>query len=235
VGVPSNSGGPIPDEYWPKIRSICDRYGILLVIDDVLEGLFRIGSAVGLKRWGVVPDAIATGKVLGSGFVPIFAMLVSAEVRDALAEDGRFWGGHTYSGHILSCEVGSAVLDEIESRKLSTTGVEFVGGQLRAVLNRICERREGARMASLGALGRLRVPTKVPGDPRAFYVEVQALMRKAGLIVWIDDVQPGHIEFSFGPPFIADGEYFHELESRLDAFVKTLPPPSRAVHPKGNP
>jgi len=236
VGVPSISGGPVPDEYWPRVREICDRYGILLVLDDVLEGLWRLGPAVGVARWGVVPDVLANGKVLGAGFMPIFAMLVTAEIRDTLSQEGRFWGGHTYSGHMLSCEVGSAVLEEIEERKLSTTGVEAVGRNLDATLKRVSEERAGSRMASLGALGRLRVPCAVPPDSQAFYLQVQAWMREAGLIVWIDDIQPGHpgpdrpsgyVDFSFGPPFVADAEYFHELELRLTRFVATLPRPER--------
>jgi adenosylmethionine-8-amino-7-oxononanoate aminotransferase len=225
VAVPSTSGGPVPDEYWPHIRAICDRYGILLVSDEVLEGMWRTGPAVALKRWGVTPDVVATGKVLGAGFMPIFAMLVTDAVRDTLSQNGRFPGGHTFTGHVLSCEVALAVLDEIESRKLSSSGVESVGRELNAVLSRICERVAGARMATLGTMARLRIPCTVPGDPRTFHLKVQALLRAAGLVVWVDDVQQLHIDLGFGLPFIADEEFFHELEIRLSRFLEKLPPP----------
>ena len=224
VGVPSTSGGPVPDEYWPQIRATCDRYGILLVSDEVLEGMWRTGPAVALKRWGVTPDVVATGKVLGAGFMPIFATLVTNAVRDTLSQNGRFQGGHTYAGHLLSCEVALAVLEEIENRKLLSSGVESVGRQLNEVLSRTCARVEGARTATLGTMARLRIPCAVPGDPRDFYLKAQALLRAAGLIVWVDDVQRSHIDLGFGPPFIADEEFFHQLEIRLGRFLEMLPP-----------
>jgi adenosylmethionine-8-amino-7-oxononanoate aminotransferase len=223
VGVPSTTSGPVPDEYWPQIRTICDRYGILLVSDEILEGMWRTGPAVALKRWGVTPDIVATGKPLGAGFMPIFAMLVSSSVRDTLSLNGRFLGGHTYTGHILSCEVALAVLNEIESRALSRNGVESVGNKLTEVLSRICDRVKGARMATLGTMGRIRIPCSVPGDPRVFHVQVQAMLRSAGLIVWVDDVQPNHIELGIAPPFIADDEFFRELEVRFGRFLERLP------------
>lgn len=223
VGVPSTSSGPVPDEYWPQIRTICDRYGILLVSDEVLEGMWRTGPAVALKRWDVTPDIVATGKPLGAGFMPIFAMLVTSSVRDTLSLNGRFLGGHTYTGHILSCEVALAVLDEIESRELSRNGVESVGKNLTEVLSRICDRVEGARMATLGTMARIRIPCAVPGDPLVFHVQVQALLRSVGLIVWVDDVQTNHIELGLAPPFIADDEFFRELEIRFGRFLERLP------------
>jgi adenosylmethionine-8-amino-7-oxononanoate aminotransferase len=222
VAVPSTFGGPVPDEYWPQIRSTCDRYGILLVSDEVLEGMWRTGPAVALKRWGVIPDVVATGKVLGAGFMPIFAMLVTDAVRDTLSQSGRFMGGHTFTGHVLSCEVALAVLEEIESRKISTSGVESVGHRLNEVLSRICERVDGSRMATLGTMARLRIPYSVTGDPRVFHLEVQRLLRAVGLVVWVDDVQQSHIDLGLGPPFIADEEFFHELEIRLVRFLEEL-------------
>jgi adenosylmethionine-8-amino-7-oxononanoate aminotransferase len=222
MGVPSTSSGPVPEEYWPQIRTICDRYGILLVSDEVLEGMWRTGPVVALNRWGVTPDIAATGKALGAGFMPIFAMLVTNSVRDTLSRNGRFLGGHTYTGHILSCEVALAVLDEIEICKLSSRGVESVGRQLTEVLSRICEHVDGAHMATLGTMGRIRIPCTVPGDPHAFHLQVQTLLRSAGLLVWVDDVQPQHIELGLAPPFIADEEFFHELEVRFARFLEML-------------
>ena len=221
VGVPSTGGGPVPDEYWPRIREICDRYGVLLVMDEVLEGMWRTGPIVASNRWGVVPDVVATGKALGAGFVPIFATLVTAEIRDTLAESGRFWGGHTYTGHVLSCEIALAVLDEIDWRGLAAAS-EAVGRALVETLGRLAERVPGSRVACLGAMGRLRIPCAVPGDPAAFYLEVQALLRAAGLVVWVDDVQPGHVELGFGPPYVADDAFFRELEARMGRFLDTL-------------
>jgi adenosylmethionine-8-amino-7-oxononanoate aminotransferase len=222
VGVPSTNGGPLPDEYWPKIRAICDRHGILLVSDDVLEGMWRIGPAVALNRWGVVPDIVATGKVLGSGFMPIFATLVTDTVRNTLTQSGKFWGGHTYMGHVLSCEVAHAVLDEIEERELSSKGVERVTRLLHEALARSSQRVPGARMSTLGAMGRLCIPCGTPADARALFLLAHSLLREVGLIAWIDEIVHDYIEIGFAPPFIADEPFFQELESRLNRFLDAL-------------
>jgi adenosylmethionine-8-amino-7-oxononanoate aminotransferase len=230
VGVPSTSGGPVPDEYWPKIRSICDDYGILLVSDEVLEGMWRTGPTIALKRWNVTPDIVATGKPLGAGFMPIFAMLVTDDVRQSLADNGKFWGGHTYSGHVLSCEVALGVLDEIEDGKLSSIGIATVNRGLEMVASKVAERIKGARWGMLGAMGRIRIPCSVPRDQDRFYLDVQILLRQAGLIAWIEGVGERHLELGFAPPFNADDEFFHELEVRLNLFMDKL---TGAIGPLG--
>lgn len=223
VGVPSTNGGPVPDEYWPRIREICDRYEILLISDEVLEGMWRIGPAVALSRWNVVPDIVATGKALGAGFIPIFATLVTAEVRDALAASGRFWGGHTYSGHVLSCDIALAVLDEIEARTIPAGAITAIEAQLVEVLGSLCDRTPGARMSVIGAMGRLIVPCESPEEGAAdFYLVLQRLLHSCGLLMWIEDIQKDHIEFGLGPPYTADQEFFSELAQRLDAFLTRL-------------
>lgn len=222
VAEPSGRGGPVPVEYWAQIRAICDRYGILLVADEILEGLWRTGPAVALKRWGVVPDIIATGKVLGAGFAPIFPTLVSEYVRDSLAQSGAFWGGHAYSGHIFSCEIALAVLEEIESRQLSTVGVERVGSQLQTTLEHICE-QEGTTMAVLGTLARIHIPCTVAADKQSFYLATQAHLQSSGLHALIRDVKQDRIEILLAPPFIADEAFFEELNRRLRLFIRRLP------------
>lgn len=220
-GVPSTNGGPVPDDYWPRIREICNKYQILLVCDEVLEGMWRIGPALALSRWGVVPDIVATGKALGAGYIPIFATLVTADVRDTLAMSGRFWGGHTYSGHALSCDVALAVLDEIEARVLSASAIEVIESRLRDVLAAICRRIPGAKLAVIGAMGRLIVPCAA-GVGTEFYLEVQRLLRSCGLLLWIEDIRESQIEFGLGPPYTADREFFDELQRRLEDFLGKL-------------
>jgi adenosylmethionine-8-amino-7-oxononanoate aminotransferase len=223
IGTPSARGGPVPDEYWPQVRGICHEYDIALISDEVLEGMWRTGPASALQRWGVTPDIVATGKALGAGFVPIFATLLTAEARDTLAEGGPFHCGHTFSGHILSCEVAGAVLDEIQARRLSSVGVEFVGRRLDALMRRVCERVEGARAGSLGALAHLWLPCTVNADRHAFYLQSQKHLQSAGLHAWIGQVRQSEIEVYLAPPYIADEEFFHELDGALGRFTERLP------------
>jgi len=120
------SGGTLgavvpPPEYYPIIREICDRYGILLVVDEVITGFGRTGKNFGIDHWGVTPDLIITGKGMGSGYASLGAVIVSEKVCNAFLESGRwssFALGYTYSGNPLSCAVGLGVLRYLKQHDL---------------------------------------------------------------------------------------------------------------------
>jgi taurine--2-oxoglutarate transaminase len=113
-GVTGSNGLLVPpDDYWPRIRQICDKYGILLVSDEVMSGWGRTGKWFAVDHWDVVPDMITTAKGLTSGYVPLGAVIVS----DAIAkhfEDKMLWCGLTYSGHPLACAAGVATIEAYE-------------------------------------------------------------------------------------------------------------------------
>ena len=90
------------------------------------------------------------------------------------------------------------------------------------VLASICARTPQAKMAVIGAMGRLILPCHAPEDTQRFYLQVQQLLKSCGLIIWIEDVQPTHIELGLGPPFIADASFFSALEERLHLFIRKL-------------
>src|SRR5690348_13769544 len=96
-----------PDGYLQSIRETCDRYGILLITDEVMAGWGRTGRWFGVDNWDVVPDIITTAKGINSGYVPLGAMTVRDHVYDAI-KDRFFAGGLTYSGHPLACASGVA-------------------------------------------------------------------------------------------------------------------------------
>ncbi|GAA2439336.1 aspartate aminotransferase family protein [Actinomadura vinacea] len=98
-----------PDGYLRSLREVCDRYGILLIFDEVMAGFGRTGEWFACDHWGVVPDILTTAKGLNSGYVPLGAMTVSAAIGDWL-RDNHFWGGLTYAGHPLACASGVASL-----------------------------------------------------------------------------------------------------------------------------
>jgi adenosylmethionine-8-amino-7-oxononanoate aminotransferase len=98
-----------PPEYWPIIRSICDKYKILLIDDEVLNGFGRTGRNFGINHWDVIPDIMALGKGLSSGYAPISATVVHEKVYHALRNgSGNFKHGYTMGGNPLSCAAGLA-------------------------------------------------------------------------------------------------------------------------------
>ena len=109
-GVTGSNGIIVPpDDYWPRIREICDKYGILLISDEVMSGFGRTGRWFAVDNWGVEPDIMTMAKGLTSGYVPLGAVVVSEEVANHF-EDEVLWCGLTYSGHPLACAAGVATL-----------------------------------------------------------------------------------------------------------------------------
>ena len=99
-----------PEGYLQSIRETCDKYGILLIVDEVMAGFGRTGKWFAVDHWDVVPDIITMAKGINSGYVPLGAM----SIREPLAEwvrDKVFAGGLTYSGHPLACAVGVASIE----------------------------------------------------------------------------------------------------------------------------
>jgi adenosylmethionine-8-amino-7-oxononanoate aminotransferase len=116
-----NAGGCFvpPDGYFAKLREICDRYGVLLVSDEVICAYGRLGHWFGAQRYGYQPDIITTAKGLTSGYSPLGAMLVSDRLAQPFVGTGKsFLHGFTFAGHPVSCAVALANLDLFESEGL---------------------------------------------------------------------------------------------------------------------
>lgn len=105
------------ENYLRSIREVCDKYGILLIFDEVMAGFGRTGEMFACNHWDVVPDILITAKGLNSGYVPLGAMTVSSKISDWLMEN-KFWGGQTYAGHPLACASAVASLQIMEDEKI---------------------------------------------------------------------------------------------------------------------
>ena len=117
-GVTGSSGIMIyPDEYWPRMREIADRYGILLVDDEVMSGFGRTGEWFGIDNWGVVPDVMTMAKGLTAAYVPLGAVVVSKDIADTF-EDRMLPLGLTYSGHPLACATAVATINVYKEDRL---------------------------------------------------------------------------------------------------------------------
>ncbi len=98
-----------PDDYYPKLRALCDKYKILLIDDEVMTGFGRTGKWLATQHYGIKPDMVTCAKGLTSGYMPLGACVVSKEIADYF-ETNMLWGGLTYSGHPVSCAAAVANL-----------------------------------------------------------------------------------------------------------------------------
>lgn len=118
------AGGVIvpPDDYFPAIREVCDKYEVLLIADEVITGFGRTGEWFGLQHWGVEPDIMAFAKGVTSGYLPLGGIQISDTVREAImtAPAGQQWmHAYTYSGHATCCAVAIANIDILERKNLA--------------------------------------------------------------------------------------------------------------------
>jgi taurine--2-oxoglutarate transaminase len=138
-GITGSNGILIPpDDYYPKLRALCDKYGILLIDDEVMSGFGRTGKFLATQHYGIKPDIVTAAKGLTSGYMPLGTVIVS----DAIAqyfETHMLYGGLTYSGHPVSCAAANANLAVYEEESIFEN-VETQGVYLAARLNAIKKR-----------------------------------------------------------------------------------------------
>jgi taurine--2-oxoglutarate transaminase len=127
-----------PEGYLPAIREVCDRYGILLILDEVMAGFGRTGRWFACEHWDVVPDILTTAKGINSGYVPLGAMTVTDRVYDEI-KDRFFAGGLTYSGHPLACAAGVASIEAFREERIVENAAamgEVLAAELPALATR---------------------------------------------------------------------------------------------------
>jgi taurine--2-oxoglutarate transaminase len=117
-GITGSNGVIVPpDDYYPKLRALCDKYGILLIDDEVMSGFGRTGKWLATQHYGIKPDIVTAAKGLTSGYMPLGAVIVSEAIAEYF-EKNMLWGGLTYSGHPVSCAAAVANLSVYEEEHL---------------------------------------------------------------------------------------------------------------------
>ncbi len=185
-GVTGTNGLIVPpDDYWPRVREICDKQGILLVSDEVMSGWGRTGTWFAVDHWSVVPDMITTAKGITSGYVPLGAVIVTDKIAKYF-EDRMLWCGLTYSGHPLACAAGVATLQVYEEDRLIENAAT-VGHHLGQRLEDIKARHASVGdVRYIGLFSALEIvkdrTTKEPIDP---LTETNRYLRANGLFTFI--------------------------------------------------
>lgn len=115
----ASTGAQVPhDAYFARIQAICRRYGVLLILDEVMTGIGRTGRWFGYEHWDVHADILCLAKGLGAGYYPVSAVMTRAEITDPILSSGGFQHGYTYAGNPLASATALAVIQAIENENL---------------------------------------------------------------------------------------------------------------------
>jgi adenosylmethionine-8-amino-7-oxononanoate aminotransferase len=227
VGATSGAVPAVPG-YLKRIREICDQYGVLLILDEVMCGMGRTGKLFACTEDGVAPDMITIAKGLGAGYQPIGALLTSGAIYDAIAAGtGFFQHGHTYMGHAMAATAANAVLSEILDRDL-LAHVATQGDKLDAALK--AQFGDHDNIGDIRGRGLFRGielvadrSTKAPFDPsRGLAARIKKEAFAAGLICYpmsgtIDGQHGDHVLLA--PPFIIEDAQIDELVGKLSTAI----------------
>jgi adenosylmethionine-8-amino-7-oxononanoate aminotransferase len=227
VGATIGAAPPVGD-YFKRIRAICDRYDVLLILDEVMCGMGRTGTLHACEHEGVAPDLMTIGKGLGGGYQPIGAVLLTKRVFDAFANgSGAFQHGHTYMGHPMAATAALAVQDVIRRDGLLDK-VTAMGELLQKRL----EERFGNNpfIGDIRGRGLLRAlefvedrGSKRPFDPALkLHARLKREAMARGLIVYpmggtIDGARGDHVLLA--PPFIVNAPQIETIVERLGEAV----------------
>ncbi len=217
------AGGVIvpPATYWPLIRQVCDKYGVLLIADEIVTGFGRSGSMFGSRLWGVAPDIMCLAKGISSGYVPLGATVVNQRVADAFAANADFGGaimhGYTYSGHPVACAAAIANLKIVRDENLPGNAAaqgEYLLAKLKPFVDKyaaVGEVRGKGLMVALDLV--VDKATREPVDPMGGYANrVAEIARENGVLV-----RPVGTKIILSPPLVIQQPQLDAIVSALDA------------------
>ncbi|MEP7105289.1 MAG: aspartate aminotransferase family protein [Chloroflexota bacterium] len=220
------AGGVIvpPADYFPEVRKVCDRHGVLLIADEVITGFGRTGRWFCLEHYGIAPDLMIFAKGVTSGYIPLSGVMVTRAVHDTLKlQKGVFTHGFTYSGHPVACAVALANLAIIERERLVERAAE-AGARLAERLGGLLENPMVGHVRSLGLIGGVELVRDKA--TKASYDAALTVARRVWLAALAEGVivrpLPGDVIGICPPLTISDQE--------LDTVVETLAAAIAAVH-----
>ncbi len=230
VGATVGALEPAPG-YFRRIREICDTYGVLLILDEVMCGMGRTGTFFACEQDGIAPDIACIAKGLGAGYQPIGAMLCTSDVYDTIANgSGFFQHGHTYIGHPVAAAGGLAVVSAILNRGLLPR-VREQGDKLQERLSdRFGQHPHVGDLRGRGLFRGIELvenrETREPFDPSLGIAgKIKKAGFEAGLVFYpmsgtIDGKRGDHILLA--PPFIINDDQLDELTDKVETAISTV-------------
>ena len=216
------AGGVIvpPANYWPLVREVCDRHGVLLIADEVVTGFGRSGSMFGCRGWGVKADIMCLAKGISSGYVPLGATAINERVAQAFYRNQSFTGavmhGYTYAGHPVACAAALASLKIVRDEDLPGNAARQGAYLMEKVkpLERFAavgDVRGKGLMIALDLVKDKR--TREPIDPMSGYADrVAAIARAEGALV-----RPVGTKIILSPPLVFERGHVDALAAALEA------------------
>lgn len=217
-----------PLSYYKRVREICDKYGVLLIFDEIMCGTGRTGYMFASEYTEVKPDIITIAKGIGGGYQPLAATLIAKKICTAIQEgSGQFSHGHTYIGHPTACAAGIAVLKAFESRNL-LDNVQKMGKLLKDTLNiRFKDHKYIGDIRGRGLfLGIELVKNKETKEcfdsALQLFAQIKTTAKELGLLCY----PMGGTNFGkegdhilLAPPFIINEEQVKELVDKLEVAI----------------
>jgi len=236
VGGATSGCIPPVEGYLKRVREVCDRHGVLLILDEVMCGMGRTGTLHACEQDGVAPDLMAIAKGLGGGFAPIGAVLVGAKIFEAFRTgSGLFQHGHTYLGHPLAC-AGALAVQRVIRRDNLLANVRRQGEHLtRRLTERFGNHHHVGDVRGRGLFQAIELvadrASKATFDPRhKLHARIKQEAMARGLMVYpsggtVDGVNGDHVLLA--PPFICrEGDIdtiVERLGDAVDAAIASLP------------
>lgn len=220
---------PTPN-YFRRIREICDRHGILLILDEVMCGMGRTGTLHACEQDGIAPDLLTIAKGLGGGYQPIGAVLIARKITDAIQRGtGFFQHGHTYLGHPIACAAALAVQETL-AREHLLANVQTRGGQLETLLRaRFADHPHVGDVRGRGLFWGVEIvrdrQSKAPFDPSLrVHAQIKAAAMAQGLCVYpmggtLDGKLGDHVLLA--PAFIVTEAQLQAIVDRLAHAIAT--------------
>lgn len=209
-----------PDDYWPRIREICTRHGVLLIADEVMCGFGRTGRPFALDHWGVTPDILVGGKGLAGGYAPIGGVFTKEEVVAPIAAQGDELMFFTYSAHPMACAVADKVLEIVERENLVAQAAlrgEQLAKRLAALEGhpQVAHTRGRGLLQAVELVQDARDLTPYPTST-GFTSKVVAAGLRRGVFFYPGGSDPARDVVCFGPPFTITEDHVEEMVRALE-------------------